>query len=202
MSRKLLLYLYSSNNIAGSLMGLAGLGLFFLGVIESFWFLIVGGLYVAGVLGMPRRQDLKLALEARLSAEELEDALNRIVSKIKRRVSKEVLARVKSIQESVLAVLPRITEMGHSQYDIHLIKQTVLDYLPSALENYLKLPRAYATMHPVRDGKTSKQLLIEQLDVLDRRMREILEDVHRNDTQALVVHGRFLKDKFGDSSEF
>jgi hypothetical protein len=39
-----------------------------------------------------------------------------------------------------------------------------------------------------------RQLLGEQLDLLDTSMKQ--EDIHRNDTQKLVVHGRFLEDKF------
>ena len=30
-------------------------------------------------------------------------------------------------------------------------------------------------------------------------MKEIVEDIHRDDAQKLVVHGRFLEDKFQDA---
>lgn len=49
----------------------------------------------------------------------------------------------------------------------------------------------------VRDGKTAKALLLEQLDLLDAKMKEIVTSVAENDTQALLVNGRFLEEKFG-----
>lgn len=60
----------------------------------------------------------------------------------------------------------------------------------------MNLPSAYANLHPVKNGKTARQLLSEQLDLLDHSMQQIVEDIHRNDTQKLVVHGRFLEEKF------
>jgi len=47
MTRKqrILLFLYSTPNIVGSLLGILGLALFFFGVIGRFWLLIVVGLY-------------------------------------------------------------------------------------------------------------------------------------------------------------
>ena len=47
-----------------------------------------------------------------------------------------------------------------------------------------------------RELLTAQQLLSEQLDLLDAKMREIVEDFHRDDAQQLLVHGRFLEKKF------
>jgi hypothetical protein len=38
--------------------------------------------------------------------------------------------------------------------------------------------------------------LIQQLDILDKEMKEISEDFYRDDTQKLLVHSRFLEEKF------
>jgi hypothetical protein len=37
---------------------------------------------------------------------------------------------------------------------------------------------------------------LEQLEILDREMKEIVEDFYRNDSQRLMAHGRFLEAKF------
>jgi hypothetical protein len=42
-----------------------------------------------------------------------------------------------------------------------------------------------------------KALLLAQLDLLDGKMKEIVTSVAENDTQALLVNGRFLEEKFG-----
>ena len=69
------------------------------------------------------------------------------------------------------------------------------------LETYLKLPTAYARFHSIRNGKTPKDLLLEQLEILDAEMLNVVVDLHKNDTQALITHGRFLKDKFRKGSD-
>jgi hypothetical protein len=60
----------------------------------------------------------------------------------------------------------------------------------------MNLPRAFATMHPIKDGKTAKQLLIEQLSMLEQQMSEIAVDFHNNNSQNLIIHGRFLEGMF------
>ena len=47
-SQRLMLYLYSANNIAGCVLAIGGLVLFFGGVIHAYWWAIVAGLYGVG----------------------------------------------------------------------------------------------------------------------------------------------------------
>src|SRR5437016_4561383 len=47
-------FLYSPGNIAGCLLAMGGLGLFFGGVIQAYWWAIVPGLYGVGALAWPR----------------------------------------------------------------------------------------------------------------------------------------------------
>ncbi len=193
------LFLYSAPNLVGSLLGLGGLGLYFLGVIHEFWLLIVMGLYLIGVLATPKDNHYDLQLRKQISIEELRGELEDLVRKVNRRLPKEAYERVKSIKNSLVEVLPQINDLGSSDHNIYLIQQTALDYLPATLEAYMNLPKAYANYQPIRNGKTAKQLLIEQLDLLDREMKEVVQEVYRNDTQQLIIHGRFLQDTFQKS---
>ena len=194
--QRLLLYLYSTGNIVGSLLGIFGLVLFFLGFINQFWFLIVIGLYGIGVLATPHSPTYELSLKNQLTADDIRMELDELIRKIKGKVPKEVLDVVQSIKASILEVLPQIVDLEGSDYNIFTIKKTALDYLPASLQNYLNLPPAYANLHPVKDGKTSKQLLLDQLGLLDQEMKEVVQAVNANDTQKLIVQGQFLKEKF------
>jgi hypothetical protein len=49
-------------------------------------------------------------------------------------------------------------------------------------------------------GKPCKQLLIEQLDLLNTQLSKIAENVYRDDADAMVVNGNFLKEKFHSMS--
>jgi len=198
--RKLLLFLYSRANIVGSGLGLLGLALFFTGIIQNYWFFIVAGLYAIGVLLTPASPSYDLRLNQQLNAEELRRALEKLVQSIRGKVPPAILAKVESITASISDILPRLADLDGGDYNLYTIRQTVLDYLPEALEHYLNLPRAFAKLHPVKDGKTATQLLLEQLDLLDRTMQDIAADIHRNDTQQLLAHGRFLQDKFREDT--
>lgn len=200
MNRKQLwLFLYSTPNIVGSALGILGLLLFFTGLIQEFWFLIVAGLYVIGLMVTPRNPHYAFVLRHQLSVAELQQELENLVHTVHKRVPDDIYAKVLSIKESILSILPQIADINSADHNIHVIRQTVLDYLPEALQNYLNLPPAFANLHPVKNGKTARQLLGEQLDLLDKQMKEIVEDIHRDDAQKLIIHGRFLEDKFRDA---
>jgi hypothetical protein len=98
-------------------------------------------------------------------------------------------------------MLPRLVPGGGPIDPATLtVRQTALDYLPTTLSTYLGLPPAYRRFHAVRDGKTAHDLLLEQLRLLDGKMKEIVANMHSNDAQALLANGRFLEEKFGAKS--
>ena len=197
MKRGLWLFLYSTRNIAGSLLALVGLGLFLTGVIDHYWLAIVAGLYGIGFLATPSRSGAVLGPDASLSVAEIQAELRRMLSSIKGRVEPDVQARVASIVGAIAEALPRLGE-GEALFTV---RQMAVDYHPSTLDAYVKLPPAYRRLHPVQNGKSAHAVLDEQLTLLDQKMQDILVSVNENDTQALLANGRFLKEKFS-TSEF
>jgi hypothetical protein len=197
--QSVLLFLYSDKNIVGSILGLLGLFMYAVGIIDRFWLLIVLGLYLIGVLATPRSPQYELSFKTQLTADQIRDKLEDLVRKIRGRVSKDILVKVQSIKASIMTILPQIADITSADYEIYTIRQTALEYLPETLENYLSLPKAFRTIHPVRGGTTAKGLLLEQLELLDQQMEEIVQDFYRNDTQRLMAHGRFLEQKFGET---
>ena len=43
-------------------------------------------------------------------------------------------------------------------------------------------------------------MLLDQLDLMDRKMREVADDIARHDSDKLLANGRFLAERFGVSS--
>ena len=200
--RRFYLFLYSPANILGCVFGLAGLGLFFAGLIKAFWLAIVAGLYALGFVVAPANRRLDLKIDAELDMEEILQALDALAKTVRRKQPpKEVVELVGGITDSIAEILPRLAKQQGSLYDAQVIRQTALEYLPQMLETYLALPPAYARLHPVKDGKTSTQVFIEQLQLLDAEMRKLALDVLQDDTQALIVHGNFLREKFAAAGQ-
>ena len=194
--RKFWLYLYSTRNIVASALGLLGLGMFFVGLIKSFWLAIVVGLYAAGYLTTPKQREFDLQLSQELDLEAMQRALEELTKRVEDKLSPEVIERVDSIKSMIIDLMPRLSDLRSCDEQVFIVRQMALSYLPETLENYLNLPRAYARFHVVRDGKTSRELLLGQLKLLEKEIGQVTENINRNDTEKMVAHGRFLEERF------
>ncbi|HZA84117.1 MAG TPA: hypothetical protein VFC13_22025, partial [Actinomycetes bacterium] len=150
--QRLLRYLYSNKNLVGSAGGLAGLALYFTGVVGELWPLVVGGLYGVGALATPPAKGIDL--RGGLDASNLNRAMAEQRRRIEGRVPGDVLAAVDRIQDQVREVLARSQALPPGSPDAYVVERTALDYLPTALESYLRLPRGYANRVQVSHGRT------------------------------------------------
>jgi hypothetical protein len=198
MRQRLTIYLYSMKNIVGSALALVGLALFFTGIVGWLWPFVVVGLYLVGALITPGPSSIDL--RTGFDPNDIRRALDTEVKAVSGRVPPDVLAKVQSIQQIILGILPRSGALPPGSPELYVVQRTATDYLPTSLESYLNLPRAYATLHPVQDGKTPKQVLMDQLTLLESKMTEVADDVHRNDTDRLLANGRFLEERFRPSA--
>jgi hypothetical protein len=151
------------------------------------------------IYNTPEIQALQLAEEQELKAQEIAEQLERWVRTISKKVPTDILEKVESIKKSILEILPQIENINSSDYNIFMIRQIAQSYLPETIDNYLRLPTDFAMKKKLRDSNTPHQLLLEQLDLLDKEMQEMVDSFYHNDTQRLLAHGRFLKNKFGTS---
>ena len=197
MPRRTSVYLYSTKNLVGSALALVGLALFFTGVVGALWPVVVVGLYIVGVLVAPGNKTYDL--HSGWDPGDVRKALGEQMKTIGGKVPDEVVAKVSSIQDTILTLLPRVERLPAGSEDLFIVQRTALEYLPTALEAYLHLPRAYATLKPVENGKTASKVLLDQLTLLEGKMNEISDDIARNDSDRPLANGRFLAEKFGRS---
>ncbi len=197
MTDRVMRYLYSRKNLIGSLLALVGLVLFFTGILGAFWPVIVVGLYLIGVLVTPGTKQIDLSTG--FDPNDVRHALDTQVRIITGKVPPEVMAKVLKIRQVIYEILPRAGNLVPGSPELFIIERTATDYLPTSLQAYLNLPRAYATLHAVQDGKTPKEILLDQLALLENKMNEVAGDVHGNDADRLLANGRFLEERFGRS---
>ena len=110
-----------------------------------------------------------------------------------------VLSRLLRVTRVVRQTLPRLANLGLGSAQGFSVMATATDYLPVAIGNYLRLPRDWADTRPISNGKSSVMLLVDQLDLLGSTMDKVYDAVCRADAQAIIVHGAFLEQKFGQS---
>jgi len=111
-----------------------------------------------------------------------------------------VQSRLGRVARIVRDTVPRLDTLGQGSPQAYNVMATATNYLPDAIGGYLRLPRQWADSRPVDRGKTSLMILIDQLDLLGATMDKVFDAVCRADAEALVVHGRFLQEKFGAAS--
>jgi hypothetical protein len=187
-------------------LAIGGLGLFFADIIHAYWWAIVGGLYGVGVLGWPRSNLAETAIHTELSPEKLAQQLKKLVDTVAPGLPREAIDPLRSIQDTLTELLPRLKELSDrgviSAKDSFTVVETVRRYLPDTLAAYLRLPRYYARIQPLADGRTASQTLLEQLKVLDSSLKDVAKSAFTGDADNLVSNGRFLQSKFSEKLAF
>ncbi|MCA1781251.1 MAG: hypothetical protein ABR500_08715 [Dermatophilaceae bacterium] len=149
-----------------------------------------------------RQEPERLDLPAPPTEDDIRAALDTVGrSVVDRNAPPVVRARVQRISSTIEQTLPRLRDIGLGTYDGFSVMTTATDYLPEALDAYLRLPRQWADTRPIEGYKTALMVLIEQLDLLAATMDKIFDAANRADAQALIAHGRFLEAKFGHGAE-
>ena len=111
-----------------------------------------------------------------------------------------VRSRVVRVDRSIRETLPKLPQLGWGSADAYAVVATATDYLPEAVGGYLRLPRDWANSRPIEGGRTALMVLVDQLELLASTMDKMLDAANRADAQALIAHGRFLQEKFGQSA--
>jgi len=198
LSTRILLYLYSTRNIVASAAALLGPALLFLGVIREGWLLITAALYAAGYFATPAPQVLDPVLTQSLSFDALLERFDRLVKQARAQLPPGMAGRLDSIRRSIQEVLPRLAESRAFDDNLYTVRETIARYLPETLANYIALPPMFRVTRVLKDGKTARDLLMDQLTVLDDQMKEVVGNLARGDADALLANGQFLEAKFRD----
>ena len=191
-----LLYLYSTRNIVACCAALIGPTLLFLGVISQGWLLITAALYAAGYFATPAPHVLDAGLAQSLSFEDLVERLDRVVGDARAQLQPVMIEHLESIRRSITEVLPKLADARGFDDNLFTVRETVLRYLPETLANYVALPAAFRATRVLKAGKTARDLLTEQLTILDDQLKEVVDNAARGDAEALLANGKFLEAKF------
>jgi len=201
VGRRVKSFLRSRHNFFGCVLAAVGVGLYLAGVVTGLeWLPLTAGLYVLGAVIVPRkRRPLDPYPQDATDAAGVRHALDDLLRSLAGRVPNEIFDKVASIRSSILVTLDHGAGTAVADPNVFLIRQTALSYLPEALNEYLSLPRGYAN-RSLLGKKSPHDVLVEQLNLMDEKMREVAEAVVAGDAEKLEAHGRFLADKFGGSS--
>lgn len=155
---------------------------------------------VAAEFVVPRGAQLELADSAAARQAQIRAALENVGRLAQSGAPPEVSRRVRGISAIILEITDRPTSLAASSPQLFSVLRTATDYLPSAIDAYMRLPQGYAATRRLADGRTALEVLTTQLDLLEKEMVDVADAVTHNDLQRLLAHGRFLEEKFGRSA--
>jgi hypothetical protein len=188
-------YVRSTRNSTGLALAVVGPALALVGVFPLAAAVALAlPLYAIGALVAPPRRDPELV--SGVGIDDVRESLDGIRIRIRGHVSLGVEARVRRLSATISEALPRAQSLPRGSKARFVLAKTATDYLPSSLQPYLDLPRAYAEQEVVAGGKTPAALLCDQLDLLTAQMNLVVEAIRRSDTDRIMTNGRFLAERF------
>lgn len=164
-----------------------------------------GGLPSWGTFG--RREAVSLPASAReresqaRARQELAPAPDALAAYVRdERLPGEARAQIAALELRTREALTHLRTLGQQGSEAAYLARAVRDeYAPTAVQAYLKLPPTLANVTPIQDGKTGRDLLREQLDILLNAVQDILGTTLHAGGQDLLTHQRFLEQKFRKS---
>lgn len=193
--RRITRYLTSRRHLAGTGLALVGAGLALADPVGPAGALLVVGFYLLGAAAVPTNPAVR---RYGYDPKDVVKALRHEISAVSGRVPPEVMLRIQRIELTIRSeILPRLECLPAGSLELYLIDRTAREYLPTAVDTYLRLPPDFVSSRPTSYGWTPLQVLVDQLDLLDAQMRRVAEVVHHADMDRLLAHRRFLNDRFG-----
>ncbi|HRH80315.1 MAG TPA: PspC domain-containing protein [Thiobacillaceae bacterium] len=118
---------------------------------------------------------------------------------LRQRVGPQTLAVLQRIEDKLAFLLPRV-DAHEGPFDLtpFEVRRIAFTYLPDALDQYLRLPADLARDQPMTDGITAEAALTEQFIRLDHALENLAASVFERDAQGLLIHGRFLRERFAE----
>jgi len=120
--------------------------------------------------------------------------LDRIIANVVGRVPETDVATLRRIRDNAARALPTSDEpLDLTDHDVWLLRQICIDYVPGALDHFIALPPDRAS-EPLLDGRSARQVLDEQLALIERRLEEMATRSYRLEAGGLLSHARFVAD--------
>ncbi|CCK27795.1 hypothetical protein BN159_3416 [Streptomyces davaonensis JCM 4913] len=192
-------YLESRKNIAGSVCGLAGVGLTFAGVAGAYWPVVVAGLYGAGALIAPPERpappdfpDPSAQLdELRGDFEKLSGYLMEV------ELSPAAAGRLTELTNLLTALLApgwSTQLLAQDPEGLHALSRTVRQDLPEAVDSYVRA-RWWTRLTPGQEPP--ERHLERQLGLLQQEAESLAATLRDTEARRQETHTRYLEDRGG-----
>lgn len=194
-------FIFSNKNIVGLVCASIVVVLGFLGVVKHGWLAVALIAYVFGYLVGPKEKEVVFY---HIKGESMADYVGFLHKFLRNSLdntklpieAKEVLQSITKNAVELLTFLQTKETVDDTSEEMINLKSIFDTYLPKLINQFSRLPSDYANNIKTSSGKTAKNMLLEQLNLLEQKIQEISYGIYEDDVTALKVNGRFLKEKF------
>jgi hypothetical protein len=109
----------------------------------------------------------------------------------------DVRGQADRIHGKATSLLQQAGRFPAGSRNFHLVRRTLDEYLPATLHSYLSLPPGSDDRVAAPDGRTTIQVVRDQLALLETKLDEVANDLWQSDVQRLLANERFLEEHFG-----
>jgi hypothetical protein len=113
------------------------------------------------------------------------------------RLPVDVRGQADRIHGKATALLQQAGRFSAGSRNFHLVRRTLDEYLPATLHSYLSLPPGSDDRVAAPDGRSTIQVVRDQLALLETKLDEVANDLWQSDVQRLLANERFLEEHFG-----
>lgn len=121
--------------------------------------------------------------------------LHWLVKKQSNDISTGVYSEIRELERTLKEINVFLEGFKASAADEHMLDSIMKDYLPSALELFLKLPEKGRVM-----GGEGDELLLKQCRTIARDLRNRNADLHDRATKDLKTQAAFIEDRFNEAN--
>jgi hypothetical protein len=182
-------YLSSRRHLVSCGLALLGLALILIDPVGLPGLILVVGFYLLGLAATREKPEV-----ARYGFDpgRLERGLQRLIAEVAGRMPPPSTIRLQRIEFIIRTqILPGLEFLPLGSLDLYLVQRSAADYVPTAVAHYLGLPELYR-----RPESEAHQLLNDELRLVEDDLRRIADLIRRAQTDRLLAHHRFLRDRF------
>src|SRR5690242_21688340 len=129
-------------------------------------------MYGIGALLAPGPPQVALAGTS-FDPDSIRRSLQRQLSIANGKLPPDLQAKLQDIADTIMGILPHYAEFPPGSPDLFVVVRTATDYLPSALQAYLNLPRASPGLPKIPNGRTANEVSNYRITLLARRLNEV-----------------------------
>lgn len=192
-------WLFSKSNIVACGAASIGLMLFLIGVIDKFWWLISIGLYFLTFFLIKEEKPVNITLNQvdffSQSEKNLQALFAENATSLPNEAQEQLSMLIQNVKDLNFFLSKNKTFLMPTQ-ELYSVQGVFEKYVPAIITKYATLPAKYANTVVIKDGKTTKDLMMEQLQLLNHHFESLTHSIYESDANNLVVSGRLLREKF------